>query len=97
MVLLKKKDHSIPELSRHSDVPTSYINYGRTLLAKAEPHIIKMVDEGKINVRAALPDAAVAWAQTLRQRARWSTVPLTRAPRPYSSFLTAAADRSRSS
>lgn len=53
MVLLKKKDHSIPELSRHSDVPTSYINYGRTLLAKAEPHIIKMVDEGKINVRAA--------------------------------------------
>lgn len=51
--LLLKEIYSTEHLSKQGDVPVSYINYGKTLLAKAEPHIIKMVDEGGVNVRVA--------------------------------------------
>ena len=50
---LKKQSYSAEHLSKHGDVPISYINYGRTVLARGEPNVIKMVDEDKVNVRAA--------------------------------------------
>ena len=45
---------SAEELAKQSgDVARAYVNYGRTILRKGEPHIVKMVDDGKINIRVA--------------------------------------------
>src|SRR5262245_55100444 len=50
---LNKLTSSAEELAKQSGVPLAYINYARTVLRKAEPHIIAMVDAGEVNVRVA--------------------------------------------
>jgi hypothetical protein len=44
---------SVEELSKQSNVGSAYIKYARTLLQQGEPHIVAMVDSGKVNVRVA--------------------------------------------
>jgi hypothetical protein len=51
--LLPQKLRSREDLSKQSGIAISTIDYGRVVLTNAEPHIIAMVDGGKVSVRAA--------------------------------------------
>ncbi len=51
--VLAENIYTSDKLAEQSGLPRSGVQYGRTVLAKALPHIVDMVDKGEVHVRVA--------------------------------------------